>query len=143
MVLLAGGAAAAALQGSPTVIDGQTIEVGGKSLRLYGIRAPALDERCRFQDRSIACGRISRTALLDLTAGATVRCTLRAQRRDGPPAAVCHAGGYDLSEGMTYTGWARADRAVTDTYLRFERDARKHRRGMWRGAPTNATDTTN
>lgn len=124
-------AGAAEVRGPARVIDGQTIEVKGQRLRLYGIAAPALESDCEIAGKRLACGRISRSALMDLTAGTTIECEPVVGAAD---VAVCRADGYCLSEGMTYTGWARADTAVTDRYLRFEEDARRRHRGLWRRA---------
>ncbi len=41
--------------------------------------------------------------------------------------------GYQLSEGMTYTGWALALRPVSERYVAFEERARTARRGLWKG----------
>ena len=35
---------------------------------------------------------------------------------------------------MTYTGWALAQRGATARYVRYEQDARKQVRGLWKGA---------
>lgn len=132
--ILATPAASADFSGEVRIVDGDTLEIGGRLLRLYGIKAPVLDSRCAVAGKTIACGRVSRSALLDLTAGAKVSCDLVDGGAADEAPAICRAGGYDLSEGMTYTGWARADTEVTDAYRRFERDARRHHRGLWRKA---------
>ncbi|MDP7342421.1 MAG: hypothetical protein QF767_03455 [Alphaproteobacteria bacterium] len=121
------------LSGSPRVIDGQTLIVDGRRLRLEGIQAPPPGTRCRLRGNDQDCGRISTTALMDLTAGATVTCRPReAVAADGSRYARCRAGGYDLSEGMVYTGWAEADVAQMTRYSDLETEARSARRGMWR-----------
>ena len=123
------------LSGAVKVIDGNTIVVDGRQVRLYGIKVPELGNRCAVGSATVDCGRVARSALLDLTAGASIKCDLaQSTAGDAKPSAVCHASGYDLSEGMTYTGWAEADTSVTDRYVRFERDARRHHRGLWRRA---------
>ena len=141
---LAGAPALAELAGPPKVIDGDTIEIAGTAIRLYGIDAPEFGQLCRIGERAYDCGRIARTALLDLTAGVTVRCTLAPPSpedgpEDGPEDATegrigrCSADGYDLSEGMTYTGWALALRPVSERYVAFEERARTGGRGLWKG----------
>ena len=136
--LIAGAqpAGAAELTGTPVVIDGDTIELQGQTIRLHGVDAPELGQTCTIKDRPYDCGMVARTALLDLTAGTPVTCrTLDAAERAGPEGqpARCTAGGYDLSEGMAYTGWALAERTVTAHYVRVEDGARTARRGLWRG----------
>ncbi len=133
-----GLAAAADWIGPPKVIDGDTLEVRGKVFRLHGIDAPELGQACAIRGRLYDCGLVARTALLDLTAGAKVVCTLLTRSNDDPAKegqpGRCAAGGYDLSEGMAYTGWALARRDRTTRYLRFEAQARSAGRGLWKGA---------
>ena len=97
------------LRGIPEVIDGDTLELRGRQLRLTGVDAPELAQRCRLETRLYDCGQVARSALLDLTAGAEVVCRLLDADTPEPTPALCTAAGYDLSEGMTYTGWALAN----------------------------------
>ncbi len=133
---LMAGPAQAEIAGPPKIIDGDTIEVQGATVRLYGIDAPELGQTCRIGQRAYDCGKIARTALLDLTAGVSVSCTLAppnpADTTEGRPGR-CYAEGYDLSEGMAYTGWALALRQVSERYAVFEDGARTASRGLWRG----------
>ncbi len=132
-----GPPAQAELVGPPKVIDGDTIEVQGAAVRLYGIDAPELGQTCRIGEHAYDCGKIARTALLDLTAGVSVTCQLAppdpATATEGRPGR-CYADGYDLSEGMAYTGWALALRQVSGRYAVFEDGARAAGRGLWKGA---------
>jgi endonuclease YncB( thermonuclease family) len=133
----AGRPALADMAGMPKIIDGDTIELNGEAIRLYGIDAPELGQICRIKARSYDCGEIARTALLDLTAGVAVTCRIvppgpGGAAGDGRPGR-CTAEGYDLSEGMAYTGWALAHRQVSERYVVFEDQARAAGRGLWRG----------
>lgn len=121
------------LTGAPEVLDGQTLVVAGSRLRLEGIVAPPPGTLCQVRGNKHDCGRISTTALMDLTAGAEITCRRREQvAADGTRYARCRAAGYDLSEGMVYTGWAEADTAQMSRYGALENAARRARRGMWR-----------
>lgn len=136
-----GQAGAAELRGAPVVIDGETLEVAGVRIRLYGVDAPDLRQRCEIRGREYNCGRISRTALMDLVAGVKqVSCRLRdsgstphASKGTRDRLAVCAAGGYDLSAGMVHTGWALAWPRQGTVYAGIEKKAAKARRGLWRG----------
>ena len=57
------------LSGAPEVVDGETLIVAGQRLRLEGISVPAPGTRCQLRGNDQNCGRISTTALMDLTAG--------------------------------------------------------------------------
>ena len=126
--------AAEVLRGLVRVIGGNTLEIAGRELALYGIDAPELGQTCRWPGDSgphlIECGAIARTAMMDLVAGAEVACEPRAE---SDAIAVCRADGFDIGANMVHTGWALAARSVTDTYVAIERDAGAARRGLWRG----------
>lgn len=140
-----GQAEAAELKGAPVVIDGETLDVGGARVRLYGIDAPDMRQQCEIRGRTYNCGRISRTALMDLVAGVKqVSCRLRDpataattnEKRKGVPLATCAAGGYDLAAGMVHTGWALAWPRTGTVYANIEKKAAKARHGLWRGSFT-------
>ncbi len=133
LVLLVVPPALAGTAGPATVIDGNTLEVAGARLRLYGIDAPDLDQPCRLRGRTQACGVIARAALMDLTAGATLDCEMRGRDAAGRTLATCTADGYDVAEGMVYTGWALALDGAPARYHSVERQAKAARRGLWLG----------
>ena len=155
MLMLGTAAFAADLQGRATIIDGDTLEVAERRVRLVGIDAPELGQLCAYRGNEIDCGLIAKTQLNDLTAAAIVDCDIIEQRADGVAVARCAAGGYDLSEGMVYTGWARADPRWSDRYLADEAESRTAKRGLWvsefpapwewrirRGYPTQTPNST-
>ncbi len=125
-------AASPARAGEATVLRGDLLILDGQRHRLAGIEAPAPGQACILRGRTIDCGRIAASQLMDLTAGADVQCR---RRSDGM--SVCTSDGYDLSEGMVHTGWARA---LNDKRRTLELAARAARRGMWRTVPV--TDKT-
>jgi len=125
--------AAAELRGAPNVISGDMIELEGQRLRLEGIDAPEPSQRCLFRNRFYDCGEIARSALLDLTAGTEVSCRPLGSGPAGSIWARCFAEGYDLSEGMVYTGWALADPNDPSRYGPLQQKAEQAGRGLWRG----------
>ena len=123
-------ALAADIKGKPTVIDGETLEVGGKRFKLWGIDAPEPKQTCTIRRRDYNCGRISTTALMDLVAGVNVTCRPVKGTKN---IARCYAGGYELSEGMIHTGWALAMPRDHVRFAPIERKAAAARRGLWQG----------
>ncbi len=118
--------------GTPTVVSGDSLEVSGYRVRLFGIDAPEPEQVCIMDGRTYDCGHIAATALMDLTAGTTVRCVPKQQVGEAL-VANCYAGDYDLSEGMTYTGWALALPDEGSRYKGLEDGAKKAHRGLWGG----------
>ncbi len=121
---------AQAVSGPATVTAGDSLIIAGERFRLHGIAAPPPGSLCRLPSgRSYDCGRVAATALMDLTAGVEASCERGAQGRGD----LCMAGGYDLSRGMVFTGWAVA--LPDGPFAALEKEARQARRGMWRSGP--------
>ena len=117
--LIVGPAVAMTVWGPAKVIDAETLRVGGQLIRLSGVAAPKPGDKCAMRNATIPCGRGATAALIDLTAGAEVRCQTHggANPKD-IMLATCTASDYDLSEGMIYTGWARPDKRATPAIAR-------------------------
>ena len=126
--------ALADITGPARVIDGDTIEVAGERIRLHGIDAPERKQTCKWPGKTIPCGRLATTALMDLTSGADVTCKTREKDRYGRWVAVCYdPDGFDIGRNMVHTGWALAYRQYSTDYVATEDKARKAQRGMWKG----------
>ena len=85
---LAGGAAllrgrAETLAGPVRVVDGDTIELGGRRIRFAGMDAPELDQVCERDGRPWRCGEASRDALRLAIADGRVTCTVRGRDKWG------------------------------------------------------------
>ena len=126
-------AAPAELRGTPQVISGDLIELEGRRLRLAGIDAPEPGQRCLLRERLYDCGALARAALLDLTAGVEVICRPLEDDSSAALTARCSAEGYDLSEGMVYTGWALIPPEAQQTYAAQQARAKSAGHGLWRG----------
>ena len=129
----ASGAAAEEIKGVPEVIDGDTLVLEDRRLRLAGVDAPEPGQQCWLGGALYDCGTVARTGLLDLTAGVEVVCRPLGPGPDGTTLARCTAAGYDLSEGMAYTGWALANPGTEGRYRAEEERAQMAGRGLWRG----------
>ncbi len=112
-------------------IDGDSLVIKGRSIALYAIKAPELGTYCDSKIQKYDCGLISRSSLMDLSAGAQIICS-RAPAPYDKEKFKCLSDGYDLSEGMVYTGWAKPLDTAPDLFKKLAQEARKKRRGMWR-----------
>lgn len=116
--------------GKATVVDGDTIRLGGTRVRLRGIDAPESAQPCRKDGTDYACGRLARQALVKLIAGRPVSCDGSRLDRYGRLLGDCKAGEVDLNRQLVLEGWAVA-------YGDFERDeatARAGGYGIWAGS---------
>jgi endonuclease YncB( thermonuclease family) len=140
VVLASGGAWVAAGPRLATVIDGDTIEVDGETVQLYGIDAPELGQLCRRDGLTWHCGRDAAADLqkrIDL-GGGQVECQPPPEPgRSGKsvfPERSCKIGSEDLALVMVETGNALA---ITDGGPGY-RDAQAYAKGagigVWRGA---------
>lgn len=139
LVAVATSAGGLPLQAQPVagfsrVVDGDTLIVAGRPVRLHGIDAPEARQTCRTDDgRRYRCGAASTRALRRLTRGRRVRCVVRGRDRYRRLIAVCRAGGVELNREMVRLGWAVAFRRYSRDYLDEELEAAKANRGIWRG----------
>lgn len=136
--LAAAGAPAFArdLTGKPVVIDGNTIEIAGQPIRLFGVQAPGRDETCGSGDAAWPCGANAGFALSRIIGSNWVTC-LEKRRTAGAVYSVCHAAGAagpDINARMIADGWARAAGDAPPAYLAHERRARAQAKGVWGGA---------
>ena len=125
--------AAAEIVGRASVIDGDTIEIRGQRIRLFGIDAPESSQLCTLNDNQYRCGQQAALALADKIGERTVRCTEKDTDRYQRVVAVCRVGDQDLGGWLVEEGWAVAFRKYSLDYIADEAEARKAQRGIWRG----------
>lgn len=121
--------------GAARVVDGDTLDLHGTRVRLFGIDAPEHDQHCaRADGRGWACGAAAKQALERLVRGAEVRCEGSARDRYGRRLARCFAGGADIGAALVSGGMAWAYRRYALDYTAQEAAARAVGRGVWQGA---------
>ena len=122
---------AADLAGQASVIDGDTIEIHGQRIRLFGIDAVESSQRCTRNGQAWNCGRDSAFALADRIGRAAILCRGDEHDRYGRLVAVCYKGAEDLNRWMVEQGWAVAYRRYGMDYVDAEEAAQAGRRGVW------------
>lgn len=122
------------LGGGGRVIDGDTLDVDGKRVRLHGIDAPESGQTCRRRLRMWECGVEATRALERLIGISAVTCEKRATDRYGRMVATCDAGGRNLNARMVRQGYAVAYyQHGGGAYAADEAIARARRAGIWSG----------
>ena len=123
--------ACAGPNGVVRVIDGDTWDVGGVRVRLYGIDAPEQDQACqRRNGETWACGAWVTQKVRATYAGKTARCTELAQDRYGRVVARCRIGGLDAGKSIVSEGLAFAYRRYAMDYDLDEKSAAVNDRGL-------------
>jgi endonuclease YncB( thermonuclease family) len=136
--------AAEDLQGRVSVIDGDTFDLRGQRIRLFGVDAPEAGQTC--QDRNGAayrCGQRAALALSDRLGAAPVTC--RQVDRDiyGRIVARCEQNGADIGAWLVANGHAVAYRAFSLDYVPQETAAKAAGLGIWDGTFATPDDFRN
>jgi endonuclease YncB( thermonuclease family) len=129
--LLLMSAASAVFSGRAEVVDGDTLRVGTETVRLSGVDAPELSQRCGPSARQTACGALAARWLRARLGGGHVICREVDRDRYERRVAVCRLAGDDVGASMVEAGWATAYRRYSGAYVDAEGRARAARRGIW------------
>lgn len=97
---------AAQILGTATVIDGNTLEIYGQPIRLFGIDAPELNQTCISHGEIWRCGDAAAAALAQEVLNRAVGCAMREVERAVRRGAICYVGATDLNEQLVSHGWA-------------------------------------
>ncbi len=130
---LPGGGGGPALAGHPRVVDGDTLELDGTRIRLFGIDAPESAQSCERDGAAYACGQAAKHYLEQLIGGQPVACRAKDRDRYGREVAICTVGTADINAAMVRAGWAVAYRQYSTAYVPLEEEARQSRAGIWAG----------
>jgi endonuclease YncB( thermonuclease family) len=113
------------------VVDGATLRLHDRVVRLAGIEPPERGETChRLDGAGFDCGVAAANTLAGMVRDYPVECTLRGHDAAGRPLATCTSHGTALNRALVEAGWARAEPAKSDM-SGAETEARAARRGLW------------
>jgi endonuclease YncB( thermonuclease family) len=149
------------LIGQASVIDGDTLEIHGTRIHLWGIDAPESTQLCRGEDSlRYRCGAEAANDLDAFIARRPVNCVPMNLDQYGRTVATCSAGGADLGEWLVSSGlaldWPHFSKG---RYEAAQHNAERAGRGIWKGSyvepwlyracirasgnPTNCSDDAN
>ena len=113
--------------------DGDTFTIEGVKIRLWGIDAPELRQRCKKGVAVYECGTAAKMALeAFIGEEGDLICDVIDIDRYDRKVARCSVGGSDLGNMMVRAGQALAYRAYSDDfYSESESEAKKAQRGIW------------
>ena len=128
--------------GLPKVVDGDTIHIKSYKIRLEGIDAPEMKQKCKkpylqimfftFQ-KDYYCGQVSKKKLIQKIGNKPVKCILLGKDRYKRYLAKCFKGTVNLNRWMVRNGYAIAYRKYSKIYIPDENFAKEEKIGLWGG----------
>ena len=133
---------ASEIKGFPKIVDGDTIRIESYKIRLEGIDAPEMKQKCKkpylkimffnFQ-KDYYCGQISKKKLVKKIGNKPIRCILLEKDRYKRYLAKCLKGTINLNKWMVRNGYAIAYRKYSKIYIPDENFAKEEKLGLWQG----------
>ena len=132
------------ISGKASVLDGGTIKINKKKIRLFGIDAPEKNQFCKksyltflifnFQ-KDYPCGKYSTLALTNKLKGKNIRCILEDNKdKYNRNIGTCFVGKKDINSWLVKNGHAIAYKRYSKKYIIEEKHAKENKLGIWRGS---------
>ena len=134
---------ASEIEGFPKIVDGDTIYIKSYKIRLEGIDAPEMKQKCKkpfFQvmffnfEKDYYCGQISKKKLAQIIGNKSVKCILLGKDRYKRYLAKCIKDTVNLNRWMVRNGYAVAYRKYSKQYVLDENFAKEEKLGLWGGS---------
>jgi endonuclease YncB( thermonuclease family) len=117
-----------------SVIDADTVDVGGVRVRLFGIDAPEIGQTCTdAAGADWPCGDWAAQQVMALYQGDAAQCAAVDTDRYGRTVARCTVQGLDIGAILVSAGLATAYRDYSTDYVATEAAAKAQRLGIWAG----------
>lgn len=134
-VLLTAPALAEEISGIPNIVDGDTVYVSSRKIRLSGVDAPETDQVCLSSaGQKSSCGLDAKRELQQRFGGKQLTCVLRARDKYGRDLGDCFLAKESISRWLVRNGWALAFRRYSQSFIADEDYARERKAGLWAGA---------
>tara|TARA_Y100001970_G_C14169237_1_gene823155 strand:- start:1064 stop:1567 length:504 start_codon:yes stop_codon:yes gene_type:complete len=134
------------IYGTPKIIDGDTVHINNKKIRLEGIDAPELKQQCKkpvlqisvmisFQfNKNYSCGVKSKVKLINKISDSKIKCISLSKDRYKRYLATCYKDKINLNKWMVRNGYAVAYKRYSKDYVRDEEYAKENKIGLWKGS---------
>ncbi len=131
--------------GIPKIIDGDTIYINNYKIRLEGIDAPEMKQKCKKEKLKFSsiigftfykdyyCGEYSKEKLAAKVKGSKIKCISSTKDRYKRYLAKCLKGKINLNRWMVRNGLAVAYRRYSKEYIPDEEFAKENKLGLWQG----------
>ena len=130
------------ITGFAKVVDGDTIKINSKKIRLYGIDAPEKKQKCKKTYLTISfmsftkdymCGEVSTQKLIKKINKQKLNCNILDVDRYKRLIGECFKRNINLNSWMVSNGFAVAYRKYSKKYVSDEINAKNNKLGIWQG----------
>ena len=134
------------ISGIPKVIDGDTVHIDNKKIRLEGIDAPEIRQQCKKPflkisalivlsfNKNYSCGLTAKIELANKINNSKIKCITSSKDRYKRFLATCFKDKINLNKWMVRNGYAVAYKKYSKDYLRDEEYAKENKLGVWEGS---------
>ena len=130
------------ISGNAQIIDGDTIKINSKKIRLYGIDAPEFMQMCKKPylkiifftfTKDYPCGKISTQKLQKKINNKVITCKILDVDRYKRFIGECYKRNLNLNSWLVSNGYAVAYRKYSKKYISNEINAKNEKKGLWQG----------
>jgi len=130
------------ISGFAKIVDGDTIKINSKKIRLYGIDAPEKKQKCKKTYLTISfmsftkdymCGEVSTQKLIKKINNQKLNCNIIDVDRYKRLIGECFKRNINLNSWMVSNGYAVAYRKYSKKYVLDEINAKNNKLGIWQG----------
>ena len=130
------------ISGNAQIIDGDTIKINSKKIRLHGIDAPEFKQMCKKPYSTIIfftftkdypCGKISTQKLQKKINNKVITCKILDIDRYKRLIGECYKRNLNLNSWLVSNGYAVAYRKYSKKYISNEINAKNKKKGIWQG----------
>ena len=133
------------IKGMAKIIDGDTVHIHSKKIRLEGIDAPEIKQECKKDflkisvyiglnlSKSYYCGVVSKNKLIKKIDNKEIICISSSKDRYKRYLATCYNEKINLNKWMVRQGYAVAYKKYSKDYIKDENYAKENKLGIWRG----------
>ena len=131
------------IKGIAKVVDGDTIKIKNKKIRLLGIDSPEIKQKCKKPylkivfftfSKNYNCGAVSKLKLKQYINKKNVKCIFNSKDRYNRLIADCYINEKNINSWMVRNGYAIAYRKYSEKYILDEKYAKKNKLGLWEGS---------
>ena len=116
-----------------SVIDGDTLKINNKKIRLFGIDTPEINQLCSKKELQYNCGIEAKEFLVALIKGKQIKCLEKNIKKYGRIIGECFYDDVNINKLLVRSGHALAYRKYSMKYVDDENIAKKEKLGVWSG----------